>query len=151
MSARVGIDLVSVDAVRDSLSDHGEHYLRRVYSDREVADCHTSAGSDGEPRQTEGRCEDRRSGARIDPARLAARFAAKEAAFKAIGVGDEAVSWTDVEVVRARGGAVRLALRGSAATLARRAGVKEFALSLSHGRDFAAAFVIAEVERVADR
>ena len=54
MAVRVGIDLVSVEAVRQSLSEHGEHYLRRVYSEREVRDCNTPSGPDPE-RLAEGR------------------------------------------------------------------------------------------------
>ena len=44
MGLRVGVDLVSVDSVRESLATHGEHYLRRVYTQREVRDC---TGRDG--------------------------------------------------------------------------------------------------------
>ena len=80
MSIRVGLDLVSVQTVADALSAHGDHYLGRVYTPAEVADC--------------------RTGDTVDPQRLAARFAAKEAAFKVLRVGDEAVAWTDVAVVR---------------------------------------------------
>jgi len=73
MAVRVGIDLVSVDAVRQSLSEHGEHYLSRVYSEREVRDCTTPSGP--------------------DPERLAARFAAKEATLKVLRPGVEQLSY----------------------------------------------------------
>jgi holo-[acyl-carrier protein] synthase len=130
MSIRVGLDLVSVETVADSLSVHGEHYLDRVYSAGEVADC--------------------RSGEELDPQRLAARFAAKEAAFKVLRVDDEAVAWTDVEVVRDASGWVSLSLSGHAATLAEAAGISELALSLSHEQGCAAAIVVAEINKPAD-
>jgi holo-[acyl-carrier protein] synthase len=130
VSLRVGLDLVSVETVQDSLRVHGQHYLDRVYSEREVADS--------------------RTGSEIDPQRLAARFAAKEAAFKVLRVGDEPVSWTDVEVRRDPGGWVRLSLTGRAATLAEAAGITELALSLSHEQGCAAAVVIALIHKPAD-
>ncbi len=130
MSLRVGLDLVSVQTVADSLSAHGERYLGRVYSPGEVADC--------------------RTGDTVDPQRLAARFAAKEAAFKVLRVGDEAVAWTDVEVVRDASGWVGLSLSGRAATLAEAAGIAELVLSLSHEQGCAAAVVIADLDRPAD-
>jgi holo-[acyl-carrier protein] synthase len=130
LSLRVGLDLVSVETVRDSLDTHGRHYLDRVYSEREVADCRGPAG--------------------IDPERLAARFAAKEAAFKVLRVGDEAIAWTDVEVLRDPAGWVGLSLSGRAATLAEAAGISELALSLTHERGCAAAVVVAEIRPGAD-
>ena len=130
MSIRVGLDLVSVQTVAESLSAHGDHYLNRVYSAGEVADC--------------------RTGDTVDPGRLAARFAAKEAAFKVLRLGDEAVAWTDVEVVRDRSGWVGLSLSGRAATLAEAAGISELALSVSHEQGCAAAVVVAEVNGASD-
>jgi holo-[acyl-carrier protein] synthase len=130
MSIRVGLDLVSVQTVADSLSAHGERYLGRVYSAGELADC--------------------RTGDTVDPQRLAARFAAKEAAFKVLRVGDEAVAWTDVEVVRDSAGWVGLSLSGRAATLAEAAGISELAVSLSHEQGCAAAVVIADIHKPAD-
>jgi holo-[acyl-carrier protein] synthase len=130
MSLRVGLDLVSVETIADSLRTHGARYLDRVYSPTEVADC--------------------RTGGEIDPQRLAARFAAKEATFKVLRVGDEAVAWTDVEVVRDQSGWVSLLLSGRAGTLAEAAGISELALSLSHEQGCAAAVVVAETNTPAD-
>jgi holo-[acyl-carrier protein] synthase len=130
LSIRVGLDLVSVQTVSDSLAAHGQHYLERVYSEREVDDC--------------------RAGAEIDPERLAARFAAKEAAFKVLRAGDAAISWTDVEVRRDLSGWVGLSLTGAAATLAKAAGITELTLSLTHEQGYAAAVVIAEIQEGAD-
>jgi holo-[acyl-carrier protein] synthase len=123
MAVRVGIDLVSVEAVRQSLSEHGEHYLRRVYSEREVRDCTTPSGP--------------------DPDRLAARFAAKEATLKVLRPGDVGVPWFTIEVVRWPEGWVALELSGAAAELASDAGITELALSITHEAGFASAVVVA--------
>jgi holo-[acyl-carrier protein] synthase len=80
-----------------------------------------------------------------DPApHLAARFAAKEAVLKALGVGIGAVGWRDMEVVRAEGGAPSLSLTGRAAQLCVDRGVARWHLSLSHTDTVAVASVIAE-------
>ena len=70
----MGIDLVDVDDVRDSLRVHGERYLQRIYTEREIEDC------------------------RGRPERLAERFAAKEAALKVLCEADEPVAWREIEV-----------------------------------------------------
>lgn len=75
--------------------------------------------------------------------RLAARFAAKEATMKALGVGLGAFKFHDVEVVKARSGEPSLALRGAAADLAARRGVNEWRVSLTHSDLIALAVVIA--------
>lgn len=88
---------------------------------------------------------ERAYGARFsDPApRLAARFAAKEAAMKALGVGLGAFSFHDVEVVRAPSGAPSLRVSGAAAALAGRRGVTSFHLSITHTDATAEAVVAA--------
>jgi holo-[acyl-carrier protein] synthase len=122
---RVGIDLASSERVSESLRAHEERYLRRVYTASEIEDCQR-AGS-------------------VDPRLLATRFAAKEAAFKAIGVGDRAVSWHDVEVCRDPRGQLHLLLSGHAANLAVAGGIRELGLSLAYDRGVAAAVVIASI------
>jgi holo-[acyl-carrier protein] synthase len=76
--------------------------------------------------------------------RLAARFAAKEAAWKALGAGIGEVGFHDVEVVRADGGAPGLSLSGRAASLAERLGVRRWHVSLTHTDTLAMASVVAE-------
>jgi len=125
VAIRVGIDLVSVEDVRASLQAHGPRYLERVYTGREISDC----GPAGNP----------------DAQRLAARFAAKEATFKALRVGDSAIPWLDVEVRRGPEGEVELALTGRAAALAERQGISELALSFTHEHGCAVAVVIGEI------
>jgi holo-[acyl-carrier protein] synthase len=123
MPLRVGIDLASVELVRDSLATHAEHYVQRVYTQREVEDCTTPAG--------------------VDPERLAARFAAKEAALKVLRPGEVGVPLSAIEVVRDPDGPVSLQLSGPAAVLAAEAGITELALSVTHDAGVAAAVVIA--------
>lgn len=124
VTLRVGTDLVSVETVRDSIEAHAEHYLARVYTPREVEDCSSS----GE----------------LDPERLAARFAAKEAALKVLRPREEGIPWNTIEVRRDPSGWVELALSGPAAALAADAGVSEMSLSIAHEGDFATAVVVAE-------
>jgi holo-[acyl-carrier protein] synthase len=123
MALRVGTDLVLVETVRASLRAHGEHYLQRVYTQREVRDC---TGDDG-----------------VDPLRLAARFAAKEATLKVLRPIDEGIAWSSIEVVRDCSGWVGLELSGPAAELADGAGIGDLALSVSHEGAYATAVVIA--------
>lgn len=75
--------------------------------------------------------------------RLAARFAAKEALLKALGTGLRQVRWVEAEVVRDRLGRPGLVLTGALADLARRRGVAELHLSLSHTEAYAVANVVA--------
>jgi phosphopantetheine--protein transferase-like protein len=83
---------------------------------------------------------------RGDPApRLAARFAAKEAAMKVLGVGIGAFGFHDVEVERLDTGRPRLTLRGTAAGLAREQGIEDWEVSLTHTDDLAQAVVIGVV------
>jgi holo-[acyl-carrier protein] synthase len=130
MSLRTGIDLVSVDTIREALAAHGERYLARVYTERELADCRTESG--------------------VDTERLAGRFAAKEAAFKALRMGDRAIAWTDVETVSDATGWTKLSLSGSAADIAASTGITDLSLSITHEGGFAAAVVIAEIASAAD-
>jgi len=89
--------------------------------------------------------DERAYGARFnDPAPpLAARFAAKEAAMKALGVGLGAFAFHDVEVVRAAGGAPSLRVSGAAAALAGERGVTSFLVSITHTDTTAGAVVAA--------
>jgi holo-[acyl-carrier protein] synthase len=122
---RVGIDLVRVNTVRDALAAHGEHYLERVYAAGEVADSQVAGA--------------------IDPLRLAARFAAKEAAMKTLRPGDAAVPWPCIEVVRDPGGHPEIVLHGAAAELAAAQGIATLAVSLTHEDEYASAVVVAEL------
>ena len=121
----VGIDLVEVADVAAALaSPRAERYLELVYSEAERRDCATPDGG-------------------VDPSRLAARFAAKEAAWKALGDAAMQLGWRSVEVMRDRGGQPSLRLNAPADRIARSLGVRRFAVSLTHEPAYAAAVVVA--------
>ena len=120
----VGVDLVEVDTVAATLdSPLSERYLSRVYTPAEVRDCTEGSG--------------------VNAARLAARFAAKEAVMKALDVGDRAIPWRAIEIERGPTGRPGVLLHGAAASLAREEGVASLVLSLSHEERYAAALVVA--------
>jgi holo-[acyl-carrier protein] synthase len=121
MTTQVGIDLVHTDEVREAVLVHGERYLNRVYTEQERRDC----GS--------------------DPWRLAARFAAKEAAMKALGRDGEPLPWRAIGVRTNASGASSLDLHGAAAALARRRGAVSLSVTLIHEGPLAAAVVLAEL------
>ena len=119
----VGVDLVAVDEVRDAVSRFGDRYLRRVFTDHEVA---SSTGEE-----------------EVRARHLAARFAAKEATMKALGPADHLPAWRSIEVRTDASGRCTLELSGYAAELASRARLSDFALSMSHEGNLAAAVVFA--------
>src|SRR5215813_9920184 len=108
----MGIDVAEVDRVKAAIERHGETFLRRVYTERERAYCE----------QFKNKYE-----------RYAGRFAAKEAAMKALGTGwSRGVRWVDIEVVRPQGGRPTIELRGEAARIAGGLGVRHIAISITH-------------------
>jgi len=123
MRTGVGIDLVMVSRVEASLARFGERFLRRVFTDGEIAYATSSPAVAAE--------------------RLAARFAAKEATLKALGLVDHGVGWRQIEVAREDSGRCRLILHGAARAAADDAGVAELSLSLTHEGDYSAAIVLA--------
>ncbi len=124
MIVGTGIDLAEVPRIAAAIERFGDRFLRRIYTENEIRYCDSKAN-------------------RIE--RYAARFAAKEAALKAIGTGwSHGVSWVEVEVRREPGGRPTIAFHGKAGEFAARLGVKRAALSLSHTKDQAIAAVILE-------
>lgn len=117
-----GVDLIEISRIAGVLDRYGSRFLRRVYTPGEIDYC------------------------RGRPPNLAARFAAKEAAMKALGTGIRGVAWKDIEVIRHESGAPSLQLHGRAQARADRLGVRQMSLSLSHSRDYAIAFVVAQLQ-----
>jgi holo-[acyl-carrier protein] synthase len=120
----VGIDLVEVGRVRDSLARLGERFARKILLPAESAYCFGHA----------------------DPStHVAARFAAKEAVSKAFGTGiGVEIGWLDIEVVRAESGSTRVELHGAGADLFRRRGGRTLHLNLTHTAAYASAVAILE-------
>ncbi len=124
MIVGTGIDIAEVPRIRQSIERFGDRFLKRVYTEAEIRYCDSKAN----------RAE-----------RYAARFAAKEAAMKALGTGwSHGVRWRDCEVVRMPGGRPTMTFHGKAAEFAARLGVRNSALSLSHTAEQAIAQVILE-------
>jgi len=122
-----GIDLVDTARIADMLQKHGEHFLLRVFTDAERAYCDASHKR------------------RIE--HYAARFAAKEAALKALGTGwRNGIAWTDVEVVKQPTGQPLLRVHGEVAELAAEQHITRWLVSLSHTETHAIASVIALTE-----
>jgi len=120
----VGVDLVEIARVERALARHGERFLARVFTPAELL----------------------YSRRRVPE--LAARFAAKEAVSKALGVGvrmlaQDGVGWREVEVLGDQRGRPEVYLHGRAAERAAELGLTEWAVSLSHTREYAVAFVVA--------
>jgi holo-[acyl-carrier protein] synthase len=124
---RIGIDLVSVASIEESIREHASSYLQRVFTDAELSDC---TASDGTP----------------DARRLAARFAVKEAALKVLRERDEPIPWREIGVRSDPHGRPSLELAGAAQASARRQGFDSLDVSLTHEGPFAAAVVVAHGE-----
>ncbi len=124
----VGVDLVAVSRIAALVAGYGERFVRRVFTEREQAECSRGTGE-----------------TRVNS--LAARWAAKEAVVKALGVGFGPIGYRDVEIVRDENGCPHVHLHGPAAELAQRRGLQHWAISLSHDAGIAAAFVVAQAIR----
>lgn len=114
-----GVDLIEVERIAGVLARHGSRFLERVYTPGEIADC------------------------KMNPASLAARFAAKEAVSKALGCGIGTVAWQEIEIRRDPAGRPVLHLHGSAAVLAAELGLAGWSISLTHTSNYAMAFAVA--------
>lgn len=117
-----GVDLAHCPRIQRIWNDHGERFLRRVYTQKEQAYCLD--------------CKD-------PVVRLAGRFAAKEAVMKVLGTGWRGgVEWTDIETLPDPLGKPLVTLSGRTAELARTLGVSHVLLSISHSGEYALASAI---------
>lgn len=124
MIVGTGIDIAEPARVRAAAERYGERFLRRVFTPKEIAYCERK---------------------RNKWERYAARFAAKEAAFKALGTGwRRGVRWRDIEVTNRPSGRPTLHLSGQAKKFATRQGVRHISVSLTHAEHFVLAQVIFE-------
>jgi holo-[acyl-carrier protein] synthase len=122
MVLKTGIDIIEIARIQAALDRHGERFLKRVFTEPEVFECR-------------GRAE-----------ALAVRFAAKEAASKALGTGIGPISWREVETLHKWSGEPYLVLYGKAEKIANELGLAVWAVSLSHSRENAIAVVVASSE-----
>jgi holo-[acyl-carrier protein] synthase len=124
MIVGTGIDIIETVRFEKALRKHGERFAKRVCTPAEIAYCEKFKNL---------------------AERLAARFAAKEAAFKALGTGwSEGLRWVDVEITHSASGKPELILRGRAEEIARRMRVTRAAVSISHSDRYVVAQVIFE-------
>ncbi len=120
----IGIDLIEVERIRRAVTRRPAGFRRRVFTPAEWDYCHRAG--------------------KIDYAALAARFAAKEAVFKALGCGWRQIPWQEVEIRKGSRGEPLVQLGPRARALAREKGIEEFYISLSHTRGHAVAQVVAQ-------
>jgi holo-[acyl-carrier protein] synthase len=120
----LGLDISEIDRIEAALGRHGTAILRRLYTPAEISYCESH----------KNKFE-----------RYAGRFAAKEAAMKALGTGwRRGVRWRDIEVVREPSGKPTLRLAGAALAISQGLGVKNISLTITHSGNLALAEVIFE-------
>lgn len=123
MIVGLGLDIVEIDRVKSMLEKWGDRFSCKVFTDKEIEYC-------GKYRSS--------------AVHFAGRFAAKEAAMKALGVGWGAAVWQDVEILNEEGGKPVLFIKGPAAGIARKLGADTMHVSISHSEKSACAVVILE-------
>ena len=116
----IGIDIIEIARVEKAIAHWGESFLNRIYTELELKLC------------------------RKKPSSLAARFAGKEAVMKALGTGTKGISWREIEILAEPGGKPLVHLYGKAQEKAEGLGFDKLAISLSHSREYAIAFVSGE-------
>jgi holo-[acyl-carrier protein] synthase len=120
----IGVDLCEVERIEAAIARHGERFLTRIYTPEERAYCDSKLN-------------------RME--RFAGRFAAKEAAMKALGTGwSRGVMWRDFEVARAASGQPVILLHGSAQKIADKLGVRRALVTITHTKSMAMAQVVME-------
>ena len=116
----IGIDIIEIVRIQRALDRWGENFLHRVYTEPERRLYHGK------------------------PASLAARFAGKEAVVKALGTCNNGISWQEIEILANHGGQPSVHLYGKAQAQADSLGLDKLAISLSHSKEYAIAFVVGE-------
>jgi len=120
----IGIDIVDLNRIQDMIDRHGDRFLSKTFTKGEIAYCRSW---------------------KVPSSHFAARFAAKEAVFKAFGTGwREGLGWKEIEVDADHLGRPRINLSGRAAAKAREMGIAEMLVSISHCDCHAIAQVIAQ-------
>jgi holo-[acyl-carrier protein] synthase len=119
MKLATGVDLIEIARIEEVVARHGRRYLDRIYTAAELEQCGKRSES------------------------LAGRFAAKEAAAKALGSGIGDVTWQEIEVLGDENHAPMLTLHGEALRRANALGLSTWSVSISHSQSHSVAFVVA--------
>ncbi|OGO16666.1 MAG: holo-[acyl-carrier-protein] synthase [Chloroflexi bacterium RBG_16_48_7] len=114
----IGVDIIEIGRIGEAVSNWNGHFLDRVYSKTELAQCEKRLPS------------------------LAARFAAKEAVIKALGSGFIESGWKDIEILSRQDGSPYIKLHGNVLEKANLLGLRDFSVSLSHCKDYAIAMLV---------
>ncbi|HEX4208299.1 MAG TPA: holo-ACP synthase [Ktedonobacteraceae bacterium] len=125
---QVGIDIVKVCHIQDSIERFGNRFLNRIFTKGELAYCQSLSSASAVAQS------------------MAARFAAKEATIKVLRPEVYMLDWRNIEIHRSEGGWCDLVLSGEATDLARSRGIAAFSVSMSHEEEYATAVVIADTE-----
>lgn len=119
----LGTDIIECSRIGEMIHKHGELFLNRVFTQQEIAYC---------------------SSRKTSNQHYAGRWAAKEAALKALGTGwAKGIQWTDIAVSHQLGGKPIITIDGVAAEIAKEQGIAEIMVSISHCRHYAVAYCIA--------
>jgi holo-[acyl-carrier protein] synthase len=115
----IGTDIIECVRIAQMIEKHGEVFLQRVFTQREILYC---------------------SSRKAATQHYAGRWAAKEAVLKVLGTGwAKGILWTDVEVINEVSGAPTIKITGKAADIARDRGIREIMITISHCRAYATA------------
>ncbi|MFN7626034.1 MAG: holo-ACP synthase [Pirellula sp.] len=118
----IGTDIIGCDRIAQMLEKHGESFLQKVFTPREIEYC---------------------SARKSAHQHYAGRWAAKEAVLKVLGTGwAKGIQWTDVEVINEASGAPTLLLANRAAEIALAKGIRTVQISISHCKEYATAFAV---------
>jgi holo-[acyl-carrier protein] synthase len=118
VNVALGIDMIEVERIHTVFAHHGERFLKRVFTEEEIAQCHNKVQ------------------------RLAGRFAAKEAISKALGTGMHGIAWHEMEVVQLVSGRPTVRLYGNAMRRAHQLGLSAFDVSIADLAQFSIAIAI---------
>ena len=115
-----GIDIIEINRIKSVLEKYPDKFLKRIYTKNELDYCKNK------------------------PNRLAARFAVKEAVMKTLGTGIKGVGWKDIETIRKPGQRPLIKLHNRALAKSKKLWIKNISISISHSKDYAIAFAVAE-------
>ena len=118
----IGIDIIEIARIEKAIARWGGSFLHRVYTELELRLY----------------CK--------KPSSLAARFAGKEAVMKAFGTQANGISWREIEILAEPSGKPLVQLYGKAQNQADSLGLSQLAISLSHSKEYAIAFVVGETQ-----